>query len=210
MQGLRADRVINVLAAAATIAYVAVWVGLVAVLIATPAIRLFAARDLSWTFELALPLTITSGHVVDTRWGEALLMIDDVRGDVRLPIGVLPWWFVGLVMAYAACMCALLLAGLHQLRRLFQRARDGAPFDPDNATRLRTLGILVFAFAVFDGITGFIIALIVRRGLESASIPASAGMHADGRVLLMALLLLALAEIFRRGVQLEAEHSLVV
>lgn len=210
MQGYRADRAVKALAVLTTIAYYAVWVGTIAVLIATPAIRLLAARDLDWTFQLALPLTITSAHVIDTRWGEAILMIDDVRGDVRLPIGVLPWWFVGLIMVYAASMCALLLAGLHHLRRLFQRAREGAPFDPRNATRLRAIGILLFVFAVFDGVTGFIISLIVRRGLASASIPASAGLHVDGRVLLIALLLLALAEIFRRGAQLEEEQSLVV
>lgn len=210
MQGYRADRAVKALAVLATIAYYAAWIGLAAALLATPAIRLLAAQDRDWTFELALPLTITSAHLIDTRWGQAVLMIDDVRGNVRLPIGMLPWWFVGLVMAYGASICALLLGGLHHLRRLFQRARDGAPFDPANAGRLRAVGLLLFVFALFDGFTGFIIALIVRRGLQSASVPASTGLHVDGRVVLLALLLLALAEIFRRGTQLEEEQSLVV
>jgi hypothetical protein len=57
---------------------------------------------------------------------------------------------------------------------------------------------------------GEVLALAVRSGLQSGSITVSAGLSIDRRLVLLALVLVALAEIFRRGAELEHEQSLVV
>jgi hypothetical protein len=50
----------------------------------------------------------------------------------------------------------------------------------------------------------------VRRGLINGGITVPAALHIDGRIVFGALVLIVLAEVFRRGAELEAEQSLVV
>jgi hypothetical protein len=51
----------------------------------------------------------------------------------------------------------------------------------------------------------------VRRGLAAgSSLTVPNGFHVDGTVVFVALVLMALAEVFRRGAELEHEQSLVV
>ena len=49
-----------------------------------------------------------------------------------------PWWLVGVLWTHVAIVLTLMLLSLHHLRRIFQRVRDGAPFDADNALRMRS------------------------------------------------------------------------
>jgi hypothetical protein len=48
-----------------------------------------------------------------------------------------------LLWTHTAAALGLMLLFLHYLRRIFQRVRDGAPFDAANAVRLRWLGMLL-------------------------------------------------------------------
>jgi hypothetical protein len=122
----------------------------------------------------------------------------------------MPWTlFVGL-WTYMAIAIALMLSFLHHLRRLLHRTRDGAPFDPDNAGRLRLLGLLALALALLQGAAELFTSLAVNEGLTDGGIRVPAGIHVDGPLVLFALVLLTLAEVFRRGAELEHEQSLVV
>ena len=99
---------------------------------------------------------------------------------------------------------------LHELRRIFQRVRDGAPFDADNATRMRRLGALVLALALLDGVAGLVTSLAVRGGVVSGGLAVATGLRVNVPLVFVALVLVALAEVFRRGAELETEQALVV
>ncbi|MEX2284421.1 MAG: DUF2975 domain-containing protein, partial [Gemmatimonadota bacterium] len=88
--------------------------------------------------------------------------------------------------------------------------RDGAAFDAQNAVRLRRLGLLLLAYALYKGIAEFVTSMAVRKSVTSDSISVSTGLHVNAQVVFTALVLIALAEIFRRGAELEHEQSLVV
>jgi hypothetical protein len=54
-------------------------------------------------------------------------------------------------------------------------------------------------------------AIVVRRGLPAgSSLTVPTGFHTDLTLVFVALVLMALAEVFRRGAELEHEQSLVV
>jgi hypothetical protein len=136
MQAYRPDRVVRVLTTLASGAHFGLWAGAVPVLIAAPALRLFAGDDPDGVWSLRVPATVLDSEAtVLTRWGPARLLVEDVRGDLRMPIGMLPWWIFAVLWAHAAVAGALILAFLHQLRRIFQRARDGSPFQESGVTR---------------------------------------------------------------------------
>ena len=99
---------------------------------------------------------------------------------------------------------------LHHLRRIFQRVRGGAPFDPTNGTRLQWLGILAISLALLKGVSEFVTSMAIRGRLIGERVEVPLGLSVDGSLVLFGLVLLALAEIFRRGAALEEEQSLTV
>jgi len=211
MQAYRPDRVVRVLTTLVSIAYFVVWVGAAVVLIAAPAVKLFAGGNPEWVWGLKVPVSTSDpAATVHTSWGAAQLVVEDARADLRVPIAMLPWWLIAVLWTHAAAAFALLLLSLHQLRRIFQRVRDGAPFDEHNALRMRRLGLLLLALALFNGVAEFITSLAVRNGLVSSELTVTTGLHINVFVVLVAFVLVALAEIFRRGAELEHEQSLVI
>lgn len=211
MQAHRSDRVVRMLTTLVSIAYFVMWIGAAVSLIAAPAVKLLAAGNPDWVWGLKVPVsTLNRAATVHTSWGAAQLIIRDARADLRVPIATLPWWLIAVLWTHAAAAFALVLLALHQLRRIFQRVRDGAPFDGQNALRMRWLGLLLLAFALFKGIAELATSLAVGAGLVSGDLTVTTGLHINMFVVFVALVLVALAEVFRRGTELEDEQSLVI
>lgn len=211
MRAYRPDRVVSVLTALASIAYYGLLGLAVVVLIGLPTAKLAAGDDPGWMIGLTVPVVSLEPDVpVLTRWGEARLEVEDLHGSVRLPVGALPWRLFAVLWVYVAGGAALGLLFLHHLRRLFQRVRGGAPFHAANARRLRWLGLLAIALAVLNSVSEWVVAQAVRGGVVSERVEVPLGLTVDGSAVLFGLVLLALAEIFRRGAALEEEQSLTV
>jgi hypothetical protein len=182
----------------------------VLLLVGSIAARLFAGADRNWTWSLPLPPTEAhSPTAVMTGWGPAHLEVQDARTTLRLPIGILPWWVFAMLWTYVAGAAALVLLALHQLRRILQRVRDGAPFDASNARRLRWLGLSLLGLSL-NGIAERAIAMAVRVELPAMTSVRPLSLPVDGSLVFVALLLVALARIFHRGSDLEHDQSLVV
>lgn len=211
MKTHRPDRVVKLLTNLVSIAYFVMWIGAVVALIAAPAAKLFAGENPNWVWGLKVPVTtLDSAATVHTSWGAAQLIIQDARANLRMPIAMLPWWLIAALWTHAAAAFALVLLALHQLRRIFQRVRDGAPFDEQNALRMRWLGLLLLALALFKGIAELATSLAVRNGLPGSDLTVVTGLHINVFVVFVALVLVGLAEVFRRGAELEHEQSLVI
>lgn len=208
----RPDRVLRLLTTLASIAYYGAWVGAVLVLAGAPALKLLAPDDVDWEWGLPIPVTVTNTEaMVLTSWGPARLEVEDVRGDLRLPIALLPWWVFALLWSHFAFAAALMLTFLHNLRRVFQTARDGAPFDAGNGPRLWWLGLILIWLQVVNMLARVLTTLAVRVNLVSEDITVrSGGLQTDLWLFFFALVLLALALVFRRGTQLEEDQSLTV
>ncbi len=233
MHAYRPDRVVRLLSALATAAYGVAWVFAVFLLVALPLGKLLAGRaqgsSSGWSVQLGIggvavsagtgggfrvEVPVTLAHTL-TRlpaWRDAggRLRVTEVKATASVPMSSLSAGTVVLLWAALAVFLALVLLFLYQLRRLFQRVRQGEPFDPGNAVRLRWLGILLVAAAVWKGVTDFWLSLVVSRLLEGPGNDLGTTFGLDGAVIMVALVLIALAEIFRRGAALEDEQALVV
>jgi len=211
MREYRPDRVVRLLTGLVSVAFFGLLVLGVVLLIGLPTVKLAAGDDPDWEIGLTVPVApLDSGATVLTRWGDARLEVEDMRGSLRLPVGALPWWLFAVIWTYVAAAGALMLMFLHHLRRIFQRVRGGAPFDATNALRLRWLGLLALALALLKGVSESITSLAVRGGVISDRVEVPLGLSVDGSLVFFGLVLLALAEIFRRGAELEEEQSLTV
>src|SRR5688572_9009116 len=152
MQPYRADRVVRALTTIVSIAYYLLLVGTAFAILLPPALKLFAGGNSEWTIDLNVEATVKDSATVQTSWGTAQISVDDVRADLELPGGLVPWWLVALIWVHFALYSALLLLSAHQLRMIFKRVRDGAAFDVQNAVRMRRLGLLLLAFALYNGV----------------------------------------------------------
>jgi Protein of unknown function (DUF2975) len=212
MQALRPDRVVRGLTALVSAAYLGTWIVGILVLTALPAAKLFGGAASNLVYGLELPVAAPDVETrVQTAWGPAPLKLAAARGKLELPIPMLPWSLVAVLWSYTAVAVALLLLFLRNLRRIFQRVRDGAAFDAQNALRLRTLSVLLFALAMLDALAEVATSVAVRSGLaRDADLAVARGLHVDLTLVWIALVLVVLAEVFRRGTQLEDEQSLVI
>ena len=212
MRRFRPDRLVKMMAAVASLAYFAFWTGGIFVLVALPAVKVLGGSSSKFHYGLELP--VATPHLeatVHTTWGPAPLKLDEARAKLQLPIPILPWSLIAVLWVYTAVAFALILLFLQNLRRIFQRVRDGAAFDAQNAVRLRTLSLLLLALAMLNAVAEVATAMAVRRGLENtSSFAVPSGLHTDLTLVPVALVLMALAEVFRRGAELEDEQSLVV
>lgn len=211
MQAYRPDRVVRVLTGLVSIAYFGLLILGVLVLIGLPVAKLVAGSDSEWVIGLTVPVALVdSDATVQTRWGNARLEVEAMRGSLRLPVSMLPWGLFAGLWTFTAAAVALTLLFLHHLRRTFLCVRTGAPFDGTNALRLRWLGLLALALALLKGLSEFVTSLVVSGGLISEHVEVPRGLSVDGSLVFFGLVLLALAEIFQRGAQLEDEQSLTV
>lgn len=211
MRAYRPDRVVRLLTSVVSIAYFALLVLAIIVLIGLPTVKLAAGGSSDWVIGLTVPVaSLGSEATVLTRWGDARLEVEGMRGSLRLPVGALPWWLFLVLWTYVAAAMALTLMFLHHLRRIFQRVRGGAPFDATNALRLRWLGLLALGGAALRGVSESIMSVVARSGLISDRVEVPLALSVDGWVVFFGLVLLALAEMFRRGAELEEEQSLTV
>lgn len=207
----RPGRVVRVLTGFASVAYFGLLVLAVVVLLGLPTVKLVAGHDPAWEIGLTVPVaSLDRDATVDTRWGDARLQVEDLRGSLRLPLGTLPWWVFAVLWIYGAAAIALMLMFLHHLRRIFQRVQGGEPFDATNALRLRWLGLLVLALAVLKAVSELVASLLVSGGVIGERLEGPLGLSVDGSLVFFGLVLLALGEIFRRGAELEEEQSLTV
>lgn len=211
MQAYRPDRVVTALTTLVSIAYFGLLVLGLLVLIGLPVAKLVAGDDPEWVIGLTVPVaSVDEDATVLTRWGNARLETESMRGSFRLPVSILPWWLFGVLWAYSAAGIAIMLMFLHHLRRIFQRVESGAPFDATNPLRLRWLGLLALALALLEGLSELVTSLAVRGGLISERLEVPLGLSVDMSLVIFGLVLLALAEIFRRGAELEEDQSLTV
>lgn len=219
------DRVLGVLAVVTSISFYLLAAACAAVLVAGPAARLLAdgptgrqgARQAPatvnsvWEWGLEVPAELRDAEEpVETPWGPGRVEIERVRATLMLPIATLPWRLVAILWTHVAFLSALMLLALHHLRRIIQRVRAGAPFEAANALRMRRLGVLLLALTLLDDLARYATAVAVRNWLASRTVEVAVVPRFDLRVAFVALVIIALAEVFRRGAELEDEQSLVI
>ena len=212
MAGSTPNRHARTLAVVAAIAFYGLVVAATLLLVMMPVGKVLGGPNGDFHYGLPVPVKLLNPQTtIETAWGSVPLKLDDSRAELRLPVSRLPWSLVAVLWVYTALAAAVLLLFVHNLRRIFQRVRDGAAFDAQNAFRLRRLGTLLLAFALLESIGETATAWIAKSGLVAGSgVTVQSGLSADGRLVLAAFVLIALAEVFRKGADLEREQSLVI
>jgi hypothetical protein len=207
-----ADPVVRLLTVITTILYRVAWVFGGLLIVAVGALELLAGTETRQAFSIGVRTTVELERVtIGTAWGGSLgLEMDEAAASLRVPIASAPVWFRLAAYGGLAIIYGLFMHFLFHLRGLFRRVRAGAPFDERNATSLRWLGLLLILIDTLSSAYRFGLAQLVLGAMSPPPMPVTSSFSMDGTVIFVGLVLLALAEIFRRGAVLEDEHAHVV
>ena len=214
MQAYRADWVVRILTSVVSFVYYGAWAALALMFIVVPAMRNLTPDLMSDPRTLSMvPVSLPElGPAAVAQWdvGPRDIELWDVTAGLVQPTSQLPVWFERVSTLGLLVVMGLVLLFLHNLRALFRRVREGAPFDADSAVRMRWLGVWLLAFHVFEGAWELWISWFVARELASSGIPVGPALDINWFAVGCALVLVGLGEVFRRGTELEEEQSLVV
>ena len=99
---------------------------------------------------------------------------------------------------------------LHLLRRLMRTVAEGAPFQIANVKRIRAIGWMVVGFEILFGIAAFLLELSISDQVIARGITLNADFSVNASVVMLGLVIVALAEVFRYGADLQVDSDLTV
>jgi len=132
--------------------------------------------------------------------------IEKASGLLRLTTPDRPW----IAMAAAATVLALVLWILSELAALCRSIRDGHPFAPDNARRIRRLALALALGEVSRVAIVYTAHAYVAAHFVADHVRFTAWPDFDPPAIVSVLILLVLAEVFRTGTRLDEDQSLTV
>jgi len=132
----------------------------------------------------------------------------DVSGSLRFepPKGV----FLAINAAVGFGLFVLVVSVLRQLADLFRTLRDGRPFVPDNTRRVRSIAYLVILGELARSAIVFFENRYVMNHFSANGLQFTARFDLRFSAIVVGLIILVLAEVFRTGTRLDEEQSLTV
>lgn len=134
--------------------------------------------------------------------------LTDVTADLRFrsPGGE----FLSFFAVYLAVGVSIALLVIYQLRNIIATLAAGSPFVPANAARIRFIGWVVIFGELAQTIVEFLGHLAVAATFETTGLAFRWSFHLSLTTIFWGCVLLALAEVFRLGVEMREDQSLTV
>lgn len=164
----------------------------------------------SFDADLGLPIQFDidtdSYSLVSASWGD---------GEIQRVSGVAnfedpgPSVTIGVGIAIAAGL-ATAFVSLVLLRRIFTTMTTGTPFLPENVTRIRALGFITIGVGIATGLAEIALGLLVLNNVTSTGIDINYSFKLNLAAVFVGLVILALAEVFRYGTNLQSDSDLTV
>ena len=134
------------------------------------------------------------------------IAIASIRGELIFNTDITPLWFVvALVIVFTTFF--LILAIIYNLRKIFRSLRAAEPFAYENFARLQKIGLFVISFAVLDLGRGLFNRYLLSKHFQDHGNSYKGRLSLEIDMLLVGLLILVFAEIFRHGYKLKSENE---
>jgi hypothetical protein len=187
----------------------------------------------SVALSVAVWLVMSSSLPLSFYWAEVTLDSDAVHYSMTLPDGhpallTAPFthsyldadgkiairppdtlFTVGYLGSYVMAI-ALVFTMLYLLRQLFDALKHGSPFTPQNAARIRGIGLTIFLGSFGISLLRWFLQLHLYTLVTTKGLDIRVDLHPNYQTMFLGLVLLAIAELFRYGVKLEEEQALTV
>jgi len=162
----------------------------------------------NWTLTIPVSVAFDGGRIAAPSIGIERADLQDLRGSLRFPLQR------GLVFITNGLLLILAMGvGLWlttQLQRVLRTVRDGKPFAPSNATRVRRIAWVLIAGEFVRA------AIVYLENSYAATHFTAEGLRFTARpdlslaAVIEGLIILVIAEVFRAGTRLDEDQSLTV
>jgi hypothetical protein len=105
---------------------------------------------------------------------------------------------------------AVVLYVLRHLRALLRSVREGRPFEPGNARRIRDVGLAVVGWNLLAPVAKYAVGKVVLDGVRLPGVALKPPLDFQPDGLFLGLSILVLAEVFRRASLLQQDQNLTV
>ena len=171
--------------------------------------------DVSW-FTLGTHTTIPVRFYVDAdahRIAAPSIGVDraelrDTHGSLRFPVKTGPFLFINAAFLIALFVCAIW--GLEQLHRVFGTLRKGQPFVHENARRLRRVAAAVIAGELIGASMVAYNQFYAKTHFTATGLLFDASFNVDFFAIVLAFIILAIAEVFAAGTRLDEDRALTI
>jgi hypothetical protein len=133
-----------------------------------------------------------------------------VRGQGLLRIPQVDKTALVLQFLGAIVVLAVVLYVLRHLRALLRSVREGRPFDPRNARRIRDVGLAVVGCNLLAPIAKYAVGKVVLDGVRLPGVVLKPPLDFQPDGLFLGLAILVLAEVFHRASLLQQDQNLTV
>jgi hypothetical protein len=140
--------------------------------------------------------------------GSEKAQIQHVRGSLRFPTQRGAFFFANVILIIVGLSVILWVLG--QLRALFRTLRDGQPFVPANATRMRGIAFVVIGSELARSAIMFFENYYAMTHFSADGLSFDAWPDFNGLQIINGLIILVFAEVFSAGTRLDEDQSLTV
>ncbi len=171
--------------------------------------------DASW-FTLGTHMTIPVRLYVDAdahritapAIGVAGAELQDVSGLLRFPAE--PGWFMYVNASFLIAIFVLAIWGLEQLHKVFGTLRKGEPFVHVNAVRLRHVAAAIIAGEVIQAAMVSFNQFYAKSHFTATGLLFDWSFNIDFFSIVLAFIVVAIAEVFAAGTRLDEDQALTI
>ncbi len=168
--------------------------------------KLFIDGNVNWDIAVKIPPNDFDFSITPNKPSYRFIAIAGIEGKLLFNVVLTPLLiFVALVVVGATFY--LILAIVYNLRKIFRSLRAGEPFAYENFARLQRIGFFVVSFAILDFGKSLFNRYLLQQHFWSHGKDYSAKLSFGIDMILLGLVILVLAEIFRHGYKLKTENE---
>ena len=162
--------------------------------------------NVNWDIAVTIPPNDFDFSITPNNPSYRFISISGIEGKLIFNVVLTPLlMFVALVVVLSTF--SLILAIVYNLRNLFRSLKAGEPFAYENFARLQRIGLFVLSFALVDIGKSLFNRYLLQQNFWDHGKYYSAKLSFGIDVILIGLVILVLAGIFRHGYKLKTENE---
>jgi len=188
------------------------WLAILAGVITIATFVMNASGKYNWAMSVDTPYTL-SDNQVNQLISEGAHLKDFRTYKISHKSNIEPFSMWGIMSLIGMLLfIALIIYGIITLQKILTNASIDSPFTMENVRLIRRLALLVFGYAVFSwtgGVFNNLMSLRLNPQQEPAMVDVNLG-TGNFQLLLFGFLILILAAVFQKGVELKEESELTI
>ena len=162
--------------------------------------------NVNWDIALRIPPNDFDFSITPNKPSYRFIAISEIEGTLLFNVVLTPLLIV-VALVLVVSTFYLILAIVYNLRKIFRSLRAGEPFAYENFARLQRIGFFILSFAILDFGKSLFNRHLLQQNFWNHGKYYSAKLSFGIDVILIGLVILVLAEIFRHGYKLKTENE---